>query len=145
VTSALVTVCAALADQLETELSPLEASYGELQVVPRRVFNPTPPTIDIYPANVAQEQAGFGPANRDAFLTIRARVTMADEDAGQDLLLELSDTGPGSVMAALAADPTLAEEVDNSAVETQSGLRVYEDVPGSGAYLGCEWTLRVVR
>ena len=144
--SPLTAVAAGLADQIAAQLAGLDSSYGELQVEPRRIFNPTPPAVDIYPADaVAQEQAGFGFTNRDAFLTVRARVTMADEDGGQDLLLELADTGATSIMAAIAADPSLAGTVDALAVESQSGFRVYEDVPGSGAYLGCEWTLRVVR
>lgn len=143
--SPLTTILADLADQLEDELAGLDSSYGELQVLPRREFNPTPPTIDMYPAAVAQEQSGFGYANRDAFVTVRARVTMADEDGGQDLLLELADTGATSIMAAIAADPRLGGTVDNTAIESQSGFQIYEDVPGSGAYLGCEWTLRVVR
>ena len=144
--STLPEVYAALADQIAVGLANLDASYGELQVVPRRWFNPTPPAIDMYPADLAQEQMTFGFRGRDAFVTIRCRVTMADEDAGQDLLLALSDTeGEASLMAALASDSTLGGTVDNSTVEEQLGFRVYEDVPGQGGYLGCEWRLRVVR
>jgi hypothetical protein len=144
--SSLTEIADALATQIDDYLAGLDSSYGELQVEPRRIFNPTPPAIDIYPADaVAQEQTSFGYAGRDAFLTIRARVTMADEDAGQDLLLELADTGATSIMAALASDKTLGGTVDAHAVESQSGFRVYEDVPGTAAYLGCEWTIRVVR
>jgi hypothetical protein len=142
----LLEVREALAAQIAGRLANLDSSYGELQVLPRRLFSPTPPTIDIYPADPVQEQTAFGYESRDTFLTVRARVTMADDDAGQDLLWEFADTTTAaSLLAAFAADPTLGGTADNSTVEEQTGFRIYEDTPGSGGYLGCEWRLRIVR
>jgi hypothetical protein len=144
--STLQEVTHALADQIAAELGGLPAAYGEVQVLPRRWFNPSPPTIDIYTADLASEQSAFGFASRDSYLTIRARVTMADEDAGQDLLLDLSDTeGQASILAAVASDPTLGGTASDASVVEQSGFRIYEDVPGGGGYLGCEWRLQVIR
>jgi hypothetical protein len=142
-------VMAAIASQLELELGP---QVDGLQGDPKIVWNPTPPCIDILPADPFIERATFGPGGGyEAVYTVRARVTTADQQAGQELLLQLLDPhGPLSMWAALEADSTLGGVVQDSNLESVSGFQPYEAPGGvatggsSGALLGCEWRLRVV-
>lgn len=135
-------ILAALVDQLEEKLAPI---VDGLQVVPRRDFAPTPPCIDVYPGDPFGEQIAFATAERELLFTIRARVTAADNDAGQDELLGLMDRNGGSLIGAVAADPTLGDVVDYALAEGPSGFTLYQDVGGSNTpvLLGCEWRLRV--
>jgi hypothetical protein len=139
---------AAIAAQLEQELAPL---VDGIQIDPKLVSNPTPPCLDIFPDPTAFiERTSFGPGGGyEAVYTIRARVVTADQQDGQELLLELLDPhGPLSVWAALETDATFGGAVDDSTVEAVSGFLPYESAGGGGAgytgtLLGCEWRLRV--
>ena len=96
---------AALADQIRDALVPVLGA--DLQVEPRYVLRPTPPTIDVFPA--AQNAIAFGPAEVEMPFTVRARIGTPDADAAQDILDELVDpVGDGSVALAIAADLTLS-------------------------------------
>jgi len=140
--TSLETITLAVASQLEAELAPV---YGELQVAGRRIFNPTPPTLDVYPGDPFQEQTAYGHASREVFFTIRARVSMADNEAGQSTLLQLLNAdGPGSVIAALAADRDLQGWVQDSLVDGVSGFAIHQDVSEATPLLGCTWRLRIV-
>jgi hypothetical protein len=84
------------------------------------------------------------------FFTVRARVTTADSDAGQDLLAQILEPETG-VAAALMADQTLGGVVDSlgfgddGGTAAVSGLREYvEDVAVNGRLLGAEWRVRVI-
>jgi hypothetical protein len=134
----------AIAAQLEAVLGPV---VPELQVVGHRWFNPTPPALDVYPAPTFLTQNAF--RIHEAIWTVRARVSTADNAAGQELLLELLDPyGPASVRAALRSDPTFAGAVEDSGLAQDfpdaSGYQVYRDTDAGPDFLGCEWTLRVV-
>lgn len=132
----------ALADQLVTELA---GTVDGLVVYSRLEPNPTPPALDVYPADPFIEQTGFGTSVQMNFL-VRARVTTADHYAGQELLLELMDPGSGqSVAAAIGSDPTLGGTVDYAAVsgDSPSGFGEYRDAGGEGSLLGCQWTVNV--
>lgn len=135
----------ALADQISDQLSgtaspPLEG----LQVVSRRTYNPSPPCIDMFRPDPAEEQIAFGDDSMDEFLTVRARVN-GDQDAQQDLLVDLADPRHQlSVRQAILSDTTLGGKVAQIVVGPASGERLYEDVAGQGAFLGCEWRLQVV-
>jgi hypothetical protein len=146
-TTSIEQAMAAIAAQLELELSPV---IDGIQVDGKLVSNPTPPCIDIYPGDPFLERSTFGPGGGyEALLTIRARVTTADQQDGQALLLELLDPrGPASLLAALETDATFAGTVDDSTVESVSGFLPYEAPSAagggvSGALLGAEWRLRV--
>jgi hypothetical protein len=137
-------IAAAIAAQLESELAGV---IDGIQIDPQRVFNPTPPCIDIYPGNPFLAQSAFG--QYEALFAVRARVSMADNQAGQELLLDLLDPrSPMSVRAALRADPTFAGTVDDSGLEDGNldagGFTIYQDTAQSEPLLGCEWPLRVV-
>jgi hypothetical protein len=142
--ASLVEIMDALAGSVETFLG---SAVPGIQVEGRLVFNPTPPCIDVYPADPFQEQAAFGITSREALFTVRARVTTADHEAGQELLLDFMDPrGSASLVAAIASDPTLAGTVDDLTVEGPSGFIVYQDASGAnaGGLLGAEWRTRVI-
>lgn len=133
--------------------STLEAAFAavtdiSIQVSPRRLFNPTPPSLDIYPADPfrSTDEAGYGDVSGALLFTVRARVHTADTDAGQDLLLAMMDDQDALCVAqAILDEPTLngyAQDVD---VDGPTGHRMYVDPGGDGAYLGVEWTVRVIQ
>lgn len=135
----ILEVMQAVASQLESEID-----VDGLQVDPLLNKNPTPPCLDVYPGDPFGEATTFN-GGREQLFTIRARVSTADHEAGQELLLSLMDHGPSSVIAAIAADRTLAGTVDDALVEGPSGYIEWRDTDNAGGLLGCEWRLRVER
>lgn len=132
----------AMADQIRGVLD--DVTDVAVQVEPRWVVNPTPPCIDMYPADPStdQELRAFGDLMGEPLFTVRARVDMSDSTASQDLLLALMDeTDPLSVAAALEEGDLdgLAASVD---VRSRSG---YVRVVEGGDYLGCLWQVLVTR
>lgn len=143
----LANIMDALADEIRDTVSTV--TDIDVQVEGRMILSPTPPTIDIYPTDPAtnQELAGFGhrmdPGGE--LLTIRARVSAADANAGQDLLLAfMDDDDPLSILNAIA-DENLGGLATSLSFESQSGYRDFPDLSGEGAWLGCLWTLTVVK
>lgn len=135
----------AMASQLQTYLGGTASPAVEnLQVDGRLMFNPTPPAIDIYPADPFQAELAMGPGNRELFFLVRARVA-GDHEAQQDLLLSLMDpSGSTSLAAALESNVTLGGVVDNLVVGGPSGFGVFpEPLPNTGTLLGCTWTVEV--
>lgn len=117
----------------------------DVQVEPRRVFNPSPPTVDIFPGDIFADPdtAGFGEPDQPTF-TVRVRVATGDSYAGQDLLLALMDPEHElSVEVALAADPTLNGMASSIDIAGQSGWTAFDD--GFGALLGYQWRVLVIR
>jgi hypothetical protein len=141
--SSLLEVVEAMADALE----PLRETIPDLQVYPYLNYNPTPPSIDIYPADLFQAPSGFGD-DAEVFFTVRARTTTADHEAGQQALLRMLDrSAPESVEAALTNDQTLGGVVQSTAVAEEgiSGYREYlEDPQANGRLIGCEWRMVVI-
>ena len=88
----------------------------------------------MYPGDPFQTGAGFGVGEVQLFFTVRGRVSTADQEAGQKLLLRLLDPNdPASVEAAL-------EDVAVVVPEGVSGFREYlEETATNGRLLGCEW------
>ena len=132
----------AMADQIRGVLA--DVTDVDVQVEPRWVVNPTPPCIDIYPADPSADQdlRAFTELVGEPVFTVRARVDMADTTAGQDLLLAFMDeTDPLSIAAALDESDLdgLASSVD---VRSRSG---YVRVMEGGDFLGCLWTVLVTR
>jgi hypothetical protein len=134
-----------IAEALATALQPLRDDIEDLQIYPYFLLNPTPPAIDIYPGDPFQNGAGFDPARKTLYWTVRARWTTADHDASQQGLLSLLD--PGGLEAALLADGTLGGTVDDTAVaeDSPSGYREYvADTAINGRLLGAEWRVQVL-
>jgi hypothetical protein len=128
----------ALADAL-LDISPSE----NVQVHARMLFSPTPPAFDIYPSSPAEGLLAFGPDSRTHFFTVRLRVSSADEDGQQDLLLRARETsGPNSVRAAILDDPTLGGLADNVDVMNPTGFQLYVD--GQSRLVGQEWSVAVM-
>jgi len=110
------------------------ATIPELQVTGYYNPLPTPPSIDVYPADPFEFGAGFGLTSNRTYFVVRARVSMADSQAGSYLLLRLLDPeDTASVENALAPINCV---VDNTG--GISGFRRYsEDL--AETLLGCEW------
>ena len=139
----LLEIVEAMADALE----PLKTQIPGLQITPILNYNPTPPAIDIYPADMFQTGNGFQD-DTDAYFTVRARTTTADHEAGQKALLKMLDRrAPESVEEALTSDQSLGGTVQAIAVAEDgvSGYREYlEDPATNGRLIGCEWRIRVI-
>jgi hypothetical protein len=114
--------------QIEAALEPLTAAIPELQVTGYYQANPSPPSVDLYPAEPSQEAAGFAEPTR-TFWTVRARVQIGDDLAAQQVLIKLLEPETG-VQAALAGA--------NLSVAEWSGYREYP-YELDGRLLGCEW------
>lgn len=137
-------IMAALADQIRDQL---DGTVIGLQVEPALIYNPTPPCIDVYPADPFTEQIAMGFREREVFFAVRARVTTADNVEGQQLLLDLMDPrSPFSVAAAIYNDRSLGGLVGDLEVQGPTGFTVYADqgVTNAGSLLGCEWRTRIV-
>lgn len=137
----LTAVMDALAAQLETEL----AGVAGLQVVPRLIWNPTPPTLDIYPSTPFQDADAMGGA-KEIYLTVRVRVNTPDHSGAQEILLAMMDPeSADSVEAAIRSDKTLGGAVQYAHVmpDSPSDYGAFID-PGGNALLGAVWRVRVL-
>ena len=139
--STLLEVQSALADQVADVLNDVT-----IQVAPMLVWQPTPPCIDIYPADPFQEQQGFGVGRDTVYLSVRGRVNTPDHDGAQELLLSLMDPKAAtSVQQAIESDQTLGGAVTQAMIsEGPTNYGIFPDPSGQGAYLGCTWTVRIV-
>lgn len=138
----LVDVLLGIANVLDSQLA---NGVDAIQIEPRMILTPTPPSLDVYPGDPFAETITFN-GDREQLFTIRARVAAGDQASGQELLLELMDHHSGSVIAALASDRTLDGTVDDSVVEGPSGFDAFP-IPSTSAVelLGCVWRLRAIR
>jgi hypothetical protein len=145
----LLAIAHALADQVDSvDLSGLDPP-PVLSVWPFMLFNPTPPAVDIFPADPSAADAGFGPQSSMQFWTIRARVAPVDEEGNQTILLALREpAGETSIRAALLDDKTLGGLVEGIDVDWPTGYQPYRtsiigDASHSATLLGCEWRVRM--
>src|SRR5262245_37354027 len=125
-------------------LAPISGHIPDLQVYAGWLPTPSPPSLEIFPADPFQGPEGFS-KSKMLFWTVRARTSMVDSDSGQHILLELLEPdGPTSVEAALCWDG-LGGLVDSVAVAegTPSGYREYTD-GDTGRRLGCEGRIVVL-
>lgn len=141
----LAKIMNSLADEIRATIE--QTTDITVQVEPRMVLSPTPPTIDIYPSDPSDdpELGSFGELTGGELLTIRARVSAADATAGQDLLLAfMDDEDPLSIVNSIA-DPTLSGRAQTMAFTSQSGYRDFPDPSGEGSWIGALWNLTVVK
>jgi hypothetical protein len=136
----------AMATQIEAEIQGTASPRIEdLQVTHLMNIDPTPPSIDIYPADPSQEALTFGKANNERSVTVRARVSTSDHQGGQSLLLTLMDPSAlTSVAKAITSDRTLGGKVSGLGVSGPSGFGLYADAGGQGSLMGCVWTVRMM-
>lgn len=141
----LAQILDAMADQIRDALD--DVTNVDLQVEPRMVLSPTPPTIDLYPGDPSTDPtlAAYGEKWGGEIVTVRVRVSPSDSNAGQDLLLALmDDEDPLSIVLALDDDPTLAGLASTLAVQSRTGYTLFPDLTGD-AYLGCTFGVVVVK
>jgi hypothetical protein len=134
----IATILDAVADQIRSQLATV--TDVKLSVEGRAFAAATVPAIDMYPTapNVIQDVEGFGELEGGIPINIRVRVSTADREAGEDLLLALiDDEDPLSIVAALNHDTTFSG-VTSDIVWAQWGG--YTDFPAGdesgGVYLG---------
>ena len=136
----------ALADQIRGVID--DVTDVDVQVEGRMVMAPTPPTIDIYPGDTSTDQdiRAFTELQGAELVTVRARVSTADNFAGQDLLLALmDDEDPLSIVAAANEDETLGGLAASLDMRSRSGYVLVPDPGGEGALLGCLWSFVIVK
>lgn len=140
----------AMANQILEELSIGTAGtavprIADLQVDHLMNIDPTPPAIDIYPADPHQDALTFGKSNNEMSFTVRARVSTADHQGGQSLLLTMMDPSAlTSVTKAITSDRTLGGKVSGLGVSGPSGFGLYLDAGGQGSLMGAVWTVRTM-
>lgn len=127
---------AAIMAGIAAGLAPVAVEISGLQITPFMNPNPTPPSLDVFPAGPSGTKAAQGVWEQ--LFTVRARISTPDDIAAQELLLALMDPqGPSSVSSALEADPTFGGVVESSQLLDRSGFTPYAGVGGD--WLGCEW------
>jgi hypothetical protein len=134
----------AIATQLVATLGgTANPAIENLQVDARLNPNPTPPSIDVYPGSPFTETISYG-RNRQYWFNVRARVSTADNEAGQDLLLSMMDgTTDESIEAALASVKTYSgAQLGDIDGPTEFGL--YRDTVGEESLLGCVWRVALI-
>ena len=135
----IVEIMDALAEQLTAELTVIE----DLQVENRLHPSPTPPSIDIYPGAPFTEIISYG-AMRQYWFIVRARVSTADNEAGQELLLAMMDQGTDeSVEDAIRSTSTYAGAKLGD-VEGPTEFGIFVDSGGEGSLLGCTWRVALI-
>lgn len=145
-TATLAEIMDALADQIRDAMD--NVTDVAVQVEPRIVLNPTPPVIDIYPADPSNDSAlrAFGDLVGGELLTVRARVSTAEHEGGQDLLLAfMDDEDPLSVLLAIHDDDTLNGIASTLDVRGRSGYITFVDTVSDASLLGCTWDVVVVK
>lgn len=117
----------------------------DLQVEPRFVYNPTPPTVDIYPGTPGRDEAtaAFDDISGAYRFVVRVRVA-GDESAQQDLLIAfMDDTDDLCIAHALMDDPTLNGYANSVDVQAPSGFQLYPDLTDR-PLLGVQWPVLVI-
>jgi hypothetical protein len=145
-TATLAEIMDALADQIWEAIN--NVLDVDVQVEPRMVLSPTPPTIDMYPADPSTDPdlRAFTDMLGGELIVVRARVQTADHEAGQDLLLALMDDEDDlSIVQAIQADPTLGGIASTLDCRERSGYITFIDSASDAALLGATWQVVVVK
>lgn len=120
----------------------LSASLGEaFQISPWLLSNPTPPSVQIAPLEIAYHQAM---GNGHATWTFRVRVLLplsTDIGAQQTMDELLGVTGTSLIKEALEAEPTLGGACDDLIVRGADNYQTY--VSDNGEMLGADWAVEV--
>ena len=133
----------AMADQIRAAM--VAVTDIDVQVEPRMVSAPSPPTIDMYPGDVSRgrEASAFGLEGEHLF-TVRARVNDNDVVANQDLLLAfMDDINDLSIAMALLDEPTLGGIASSLDCVDPTGYVQYPF--GGETLLGFQFTCKVIR
>jgi len=142
-TAGLREIMEAMRDQIDNAMT---GPY-EIQVFRGIMWNPTPPCIDFWPGSIFRDRASaaFDDISGGYLFTVRCRVTTADVEAGQDLLLRfMDDQDDLCVAAALTDEPTLNGNAATLDVRDLGGWVPYGDPGNEGSLLGFSFTCLVV-
>lgn len=143
-----VAILEEMADQIRTALA---GADWDFQVEPKMVLSPTPPSIDMFPGDPATEMefASMGASAEEMaagfMFNVRARIAPTDHEAGQEVLLELSDPASDlSLVQALYDEPTLGGVASDVSLVSESGFTLFTDVDPAKVYLGVLWRVLVI-
>jgi hypothetical protein len=147
-----VTALAEILDEMADQIrSAMTGADWDIQVEPRMVLNPTPPAIDIYPADPSRDgdTAAFGETAADVggghWINVRARVAPNDHEANQEVLLALKDDEDDlCLVQAVYDDPTLGGHVADVDLASESGFVLVPTVDGSNVHIGVIWRFLVI-
>lgn len=139
-------VLVAVADQLRTTIDGV-ASGWDFQVEPGMLLNPTPPSIDVYPADPGvelTETGAFGATAEEMadgeWINVRARISPNDPDAGQEILVALmSADSPIAVVQALYDDPTIGGVASDISLVDRTGFVLVPTLAGAAFNVGVIW------
>ena len=147
--SSLRAILEAAADQIRDTME-AESDWA-IQVEPSMILNPTPPTIDMYPADPSADpqSAGMGETYSDMdagyWINVRARVSPTDNVANQEVLLELLDPESSmSLVQALYDDPTIGGLAADINLDSTSGYVLVPKIDGSAVHIGVVWRFLVI-
>jgi hypothetical protein len=147
--SSLRGILEAAADQIR-ETMVAEADW-DIQVEPTMILNPTPPAIDMYPADPATSPDSgsmgdtYAQMDEGYWVNVRARVAPNDNIANQEVLLELLDADSDmSLVQALYDDPTLGGVAADVNLENTTGFVLVPKVDGSAVHIGVIWRFLVI-
>src|SRR6185369_11615038 len=134
--STIADVMDALAEQLESELQP--QTDIKLNIQPRAFLAAETPRIDmIVTSSTALEagKMGYGELADVIPITIRVVVSIADQDAGENLLLAfMDDEDPLSIIKAIDSDHTLGGTAEDVSWDQESfpwlGYTDFTDING---------------
>ena len=131
----------ALAAELRTDLG---TAIPNLNVYPlMQNFSPTPPCLDLYPADPFYVQIAYGLPVSELAFTLRARVNGDDQDQ-QRLLLRMMEPASNESVAASLTGSQLGGTASYVTVEPPTEFQLFPDPEGTGqGYLGCTWRTRV--
>jgi hypothetical protein len=141
-TATLAEIMDALADQIWESIN--NVLDVDVQVEPRWVRNPTLPCVDMRPGDPSKDPdlRAFGELVGGELIEIRARVSAADTEAGQDLLLALMDDEDDlSIARAIDADETLGGVASTLDCRDRSGM----DESLDGDVFWATWQVVVVK
>lgn len=136
-----------IADTIRAVLA-ADATFVDCQVEPGLVLQPTPPTIDVYPADPSTgvESQAFGDVVGEDVIIVQARVAANDADANQQILAELMDWASAfSITSAVTDDETLNGLATSVHLVNQTGFMGIPTIDGMALYLGAQWTFSVIR
>jgi hypothetical protein len=115
------------------------------------VLNPTPPAIDMYPADPSfNSEVGsfadtFSEMGDGYWVNVRARVAPNDNIANQEVLIELLDPESSmSLVQSLYDDPTLGGVAADVHLDNTSGFVLVPKVDGSAVHIGVIWRFLII-
>jgi hypothetical protein len=147
--SSLREILEAAGDQIRDTMA--SESDWDIQVEDTMILNPTPPAIDLYPADPSTdtESGNFGESwaeiDQGYWVNVRARVAPNDNVANQEVLIELMDPESDmSLVQALYDDPTLGGHAADVSLVNQTGFVLVPKVDGSAVHIGVVWRFLVI-